>query len=412
VSQRFVELGQKYNIPVHDIDLDHIGHYILWEWMELGYQKVRQELATEFGTIIMKSDGFIDTKALGNIVFWNEAKRHKLDEILKTPLQLQIRQEIMDKKWIILLNGALLAESGNTDLTNNNSVLIWVDQTTQNQRLQQRWHDSNEIDRRVRSQYSSQKKQEILQANITSSEYGSLLKIENNGNNSDEIETLFLQMVNKVDIYWDLRIKSMFEELWLQDSFIKVYHDLKSRYDTPERSYHNWFHIVACLNHLYDIKKYIDEQAFKEIFLSILYHDSIYDVQAKWGQNEIQSAQLAKKSLEDLSIDTYTIEKVIKLIETTAHHSVDNWDQTSAYMMDIDMSIVWSLWNIYEKYMHQVRQEYSYYSDWDYNKWRIVFLRGLLKKPVFSTSYFHERYHTQSQENIKKEILILESKIL
>jgi dephospho-CoA kinase len=29
VSQRFVELGQKYNIPVHDIDLDHIGHYIL-----------------------------------------------------------------------------------------------------------------------------------------------------------------------------------------------------------------------------------------------------------------------------------------------------------------------------------------------------------------------------------------------
>jgi hypothetical protein len=37
--------------------------------MELGYQKVRQELATEFGTIIMKSDGFIDTKALGNIVF-------------------------------------------------------------------------------------------------------------------------------------------------------------------------------------------------------------------------------------------------------------------------------------------------------------------------------------------------------
>jgi len=53
ITEQFVQLWEKHNIPVHDIDLDKIGHYILWAWTEPGYIKVRQELAVEFGEEIV-----------------------------------------------------------------------------------------------------------------------------------------------------------------------------------------------------------------------------------------------------------------------------------------------------------------------------------------------------------------------
>ncbi len=409
ITQRFVELWDKYNIPVFDIDLDKIGHYILWEWTEPGYKKAREELAQEFGPEIMQSDGFIDRKILWPIVFGDPEKRNRLDEILKTPLQLQIRQEMIGKKWIILLNGALLAESGNTNLMNNNTLLIWVDEQVQSDRLKWRWHDNDEIQRRINSQYSSEKKQAILQSNIQSDKYGSLLNIENNGDNSEEIEALFLQMVSNVDIYGELRIQSMFEKLNIWDKFLKTYHMLKSMHDSPERAYHNWFHIVACLNHLYTVKSHLDEQGFKEIFLSILFHDSIYKVPSQQAQNEAESAQLAQNTLKELWFDTQTIDQVVRLINLTANHSVGSWDKVAAYMMDIDMSIIWTPWHVYQKYMTQVRQEYSCYNDQDYHMWRSEFLKNTLWKLVFATPYFHDKYNTQAQENMRKELEILQS---
>jgi len=52
-------------------------------------------------------------------------------------------------------------------------------------------------------------------------------------------------------------------------------------YDTSERLYHNWFHIIACLNILYEIKKSISHEEFIALFFAILFHDAIYSSKAK-----------------------------------------------------------------------------------------------------------------------------------
>ena len=61
--------------------------------------------------------------------------------------------------------------------------------------------------------------------------------------------------------------------------------------------------------------------------------------------------------------------------------------------------------------MNQVREEYSCFPDGMYNSNRVIFLKGEIGKNIFSTPYFHDKFHKQSQENIAKEIVILESRI-
>jgi len=412
ITKQFVALWQKHNIPVHDIDLDKIGHYILWEWIEPGYIQIRQKLASEFGSEILWKDGFIDRKILGPIVFSDAEKRKKLDEILKTPINLQIRQEMKGKKWIMLINGALLAESGNTDTMNNNVVLVWVDKEIQAERLKERWHDNDEIARRLGSQYTTEKKRDILLGNIKRSKYGSLLDFENNWDNADEIERQFFKMVNKADIYGELRIKSVLGKLGIEDKFLEIYSTVKKPHDGVERAYHNWFHIVACFNHLYDVKNDIDEKSFNELMFAFMFHDIVYDAsRLEPGINEKDSAKVARQKLTEFNIPGIDVDRVVHLIHITATHKTDSDNLADKYMIDIDMSILWTPWHVYSRYMEQVRQEYSCFTDQQFNFWRSQFLRSQLGKKIFSTPYFYDKFHDQSQKNIEKEIVILESRM-
>jgi putative protein kinase ArgK-like GTPase of G3E family len=45
ITDQFVALGEKYHIPVHNIDLDKVGHKILGEYTQPGYVELRQKLA-------------------------------------------------------------------------------------------------------------------------------------------------------------------------------------------------------------------------------------------------------------------------------------------------------------------------------------------------------------------------------
>lgn len=407
ITQQLVELGLENNIETHDIDLDKIGHYILCEWCDPVYIKIRQKLVETFWSEILWEDWFVDRKVLWPIVFWDSNKLKQLDEILKTPIQLQIREEMKDKKWLLLLNWALLAESWTTNLTNNNSVVIWVDSKIQEKRLTWRWHNSDEIKRRINSQFSSLEKQEIIEEEIHNTKYGKLLPFINNGDNALEIEQMFFQMLSNVDIYWELRIKSVLHELWISGKFQEIYNSLKLQYDAPERAYHNWSHIVDCLDKLYQVKHVITQEDFHKIFFSILYHDVIYNPQAKLQRNEIESAQVAKEALEKLNLPENIIHRVVDLITKTADHNVSS--DIEAYMMDIDMSILWSDWERYLQYSQQVRQEYSSFSNDQYKQGRLHFLQWLLNKKIFYTEYFDKKYTDQARDNIQKEIVMLES---
>jgi dephospho-CoA kinase len=75
------------------------------------YQKVRDGIADMFGNSVQKPDGSIDRKALGEIVFSDPEKLKKLNEIMKTPLMVRLRREMINKDGLLLHNAALIAEA-------------------------------------------------------------------------------------------------------------------------------------------------------------------------------------------------------------------------------------------------------------------------------------------------------------
>ncbi len=410
-SDKFVELGQQHNIAVHNIDLDKIGHRILGEAPEIGYQKVREELFTYFGEGIKTPEWFVDRKELGKLVFWNSEKMNKLDEIMTTPMLLGIRREMMGKKWIILLNGALLAETGLSRLANNNIVLIDTDRATQEQRLAARWHTPEQIETRVNSQFSGLEKKAVISKEIEDAGHGAIIEVQNKQDSNDKtVEEAFNKMLETVDVFGELRVKSILAKLWLADKYPEIMSKVKTLYDAPERIYHNWFHIVACLDHLYEIHEMITPQEFEQLFFAILFHDTIYSPTAPKGENESNSAMLCAEYLQRRGVSTETIMDTTKLILLTANHTVESGNLIEKYMIDIDLSILWQDRFTYERYAYALRHdEYKIYPDPMYVAGRMNFIEGFVKRQIFQSTYFYYKYEDKAQKNMKKELAILKA---
>ncbi|MFH1589722.1 MAG: pantetheine-phosphate adenylyltransferase [archaeon] len=189
VSKKFVELGK--DIPVYDIDLDKIGHQILDELTEPRYVMTRAEVVNEFGINIRYENGFINRKALGEIVFNDTKALSKLNKIMGEPLLTRLRREMTAKKGLILLDAALIAESGISYLCNNNVVMVYADKKTQLDRLKQRRNydgktlTDKQIERRISSQFNFEQKKSLLEEAIEKENHGKILVVDN----SESVDT-------------------------------------------------------------------------------------------------------------------------------------------------------------------------------------------------------------------------------
>ncbi|NOX71072.1 MAG: pantetheine-phosphate adenylyltransferase [Candidatus Micrarchaeota archaeon] len=201
VSQELEELGKKHGIKVHNIELDRIGHQILEELKDPMYVRVREELAKEFGKSIMLSDGMIDRKALGEIVFSDKRKLEKLNVIMEKPLLVRIRKEVHGRRGLILLNAALLAESEMLYLCNNNVILVTSDEESQKRRLLERGLSDIQIERRIKSQYSNGEKKRKIELQIKRDNQGHLWVIDDSDNADEKkIEMMFDDIIKRLGI--------------------------------------------------------------------------------------------------------------------------------------------------------------------------------------------------------------------
>jgi pantetheine-phosphate adenylyltransferase/dephospho-CoA kinase len=201
LAEKFVESGTRIGIEVHNIDLDRIGHHILGTLEEPYYKKVREEVVKEFGKGVMQCNGFINRKALGEIIFNDKRALKILDAILYEPMLLRLRKEMYGKKGIIVLNGALLAEVNWTYLCNNNVVLVKCDRDSQVRRLRSRGLTDEQIGKRVGSQYGSEMKKEILESRIREDYQGNLIEVENSDNSmEEEVEKAFTRVIEILNV--------------------------------------------------------------------------------------------------------------------------------------------------------------------------------------------------------------------
>ncbi len=414
-TAKFMEIAKKNGIPVHNLDLDIIGHEIQTILQEPEYQAVRAKIAEVFWSHVQNTDWSIIRPELWKIVFSDPMKMKTLNEIMAMPMKVRLRKHMYNQKWILLYNAALIAEAGSAYVPNNNILLMDIDPETQAQRLRVRNNYSEEeITRRVSSQFSTQAKADIFEATIAKDKWWSLMRVDGKSTDSD-FEQAFNHMLTKVDTFGELRFAWLMNRLGVKEDPKKLFAQLRDMYDrlgdwSGDRdeikekmkwSYHKRLHAIDCSNELYEVKHLLDDPDAVEC--ALLFHDIIYDPTSH--TNEEDSAALAEKMLTQRWVAKDFIEKVKKLILATKHIDTPT-DNDTKYIMDIDMAILGKNPRIYTQYGQDVRREYYMYDDAKYKKWRDKFLDGIIsKKNVYHTEYFHDKYQKQLETNVLQEIM-------
>ena len=208
-------------------------------------------------------------------------------------------------------------------------------------------------------------------------------------------------MINWLKIEWqNLASKycntTLAEELWTE---------IETNYTNKTRHYHNLTHIYNMLLQAETYKTEIKD--LDALQFAIWYHDIVYKSSKK--DNEEKSALLTEKRLKSINFDLKRIENIKKLIISTKKHELDlNKNQDNAYLLDLDLSILGSDWDTYQKYISNIRKEYKIYPDFLYNPGRKKVLKHFLdRKTLYFTYSFRDQYEIQARENLKKEIELL-----
>ena len=159
-------LGEKlekapFDIPVHNVDLDAIGHDLLWNRASYLACRVISAIEEEFGEDVMEFET-VNRQKLGEVVFNDPSKMEKLNRIMKEPILLRLRKAIYAKKGLILINAALIAEMDIGYLCNHNVILVKSHKLDQKERLIQRGLSEEQIERRIASQFDFRQKYGLL----------------------------------------------------------------------------------------------------------------------------------------------------------------------------------------------------------------------------------------------------------
>ncbi len=188
VGEKMLELARKKGLEAYNIELDHLSWQIQEDLQEEKYALVRKQITDLFGAEVAKADGSINRKVLGEIVFADQEKLKKLNEIMATPILVRLRRELKDKKGLIFLNAALLVEASMSQLVNYNMLLLSVSEKVQQERLLGRGLNQEQIQRRLQSQYNFLNKKKHLEDDIAKYGQGKLWILENDSAKEQDIQ--------------------------------------------------------------------------------------------------------------------------------------------------------------------------------------------------------------------------------
>ncbi len=187
---------------------------------------------------------------------------------------------------------------------------------------------------------------------------------------------------------------SLIHELWLE---------IEKNYTNNKRYYHTLQHLENLLTISLEIKEKINH--WDCYLLTLYYHDIIYD--STQTDNEEKSAELAENRLKKLSVSSGLITLCKAQILATKSH-VESTDSDTNYFTDADLSILGQTWETYSAYFKNIRKEYTIYPDSVYNPGRKKVLQHFLSmERRFKTDFFYDKFETQAQQNIQKELDML-----
>jgi dephospho-CoA kinase len=179
VSRALVQSLLRKGIPAHHIDVDALAHDILEQDDEPVYRELRANLAQAFGVPTRSAVPFLDRHRLGERALENPDQAWQLNTRLREPLLLKIKRGLADKTGVILLDTALLAETGLSVVNNHRTVLVHAPRADREARLRERGMSPEGLAARQALQESTEGKRGILQAGIDAAGFGETWELEN-----------------------------------------------------------------------------------------------------------------------------------------------------------------------------------------------------------------------------------------
>jgi dephospho-CoA kinase len=159
-----IAVGKSYVVTVLaelgcvTFDADKVAHSV----MEPG-RPAYQDIVREFGEAIVGEEGSIDRQKLGAVVFANEGRRKRLNEIVHPRVieeqnTLLQAAEAQKPDGIAIIDAALMIESGGFKRFDK-LIVVYCDRETQIERLMRRNQITRaDAERRVSAQMSSEEK--------------------------------------------------------------------------------------------------------------------------------------------------------------------------------------------------------------------------------------------------------------
>lgn len=176
--------------------------------------------------------------------------------------------------------------------------------------------------------------------------------------------------------------------------------ELVDRHREPQRHYHSVEHIEAVLRHLTTL-----DAATPTTELAAFFHDAIYDPTA--GDNEEQSALLARERLTSLDVDAVVIDSVVAIIRATAGHILPLDPQPGmAAFLDADLAILGAEPPVYQAYAHAIRREYGHMSDDDFRRGRQQVLTHFAERDeLYFTDTGRQLWDARARKNLNIELI-------
>ena len=158
--------------------------------------------------------------------------------------------------------------------------------------------------------------------------------------------------------------------------------ELLNAWAEPHRHYHDPRHLRECLALLARWRGLSVRAG--EVGIALWFHDAIYDPQAQQaGSNELNSAAWAGRSLIRAGLASDVAQRVHDLVMATQHDAPAALSSgaDARLLVDIDLSILGSPPERFERYDQDVRKEYAWVPGFRYRDQRAQVLQSFLDRP-------------------------------
>lgn len=155
--------------------------------------------------------------------------------------------------------------------------------------------------------------------------------------------------------------------------------ELMAAWSEPHRHYHDQRHLRECMSLWAHWRDHCERSG--EVGLALWFHDALYD--PRDGSNELKSAAWAARSLTCAGVDSAIAQRVHDLVMATQHGAPAALGSSpdARLLVDIDLSILGSPAERFERYDQDVRKEYAWVPGFRYQEARAQVLRSFLDRP-------------------------------